>query len=668
MKRLPFILHPSAFILSHAFILSNGGAAVSVESRKGFNGLRVVSLESRRAAEMETLIRSFGGDALVASSMREVPLEENPQALVFAEQLFAGEVDAVLFLTGVGTRALVQAMETRYSQDEIVGALSRVTTVARGPKPVKALRDLGVPVMITIPEPNTWREILETLEAEPRGLDLQGARVAVQEYGIPNEALLAGLRDRGAVVTQVPVYRWALPEDVEPLRETIREMAAGRAQVVLFTNATQVDHMLKVAADLGLDDELRAALRRMVVCSIGPTCTEMLEHLELPVDLEPQHPRMGHLVKEAAERAAEILGARQAPVTAVARPEMPRQEPWNDAPFLKACRREPVPYTPVWLMRQAGRYMSDYREVRARHSFLELCKNPELVAEVTVTAAERIGADAAIIFADILLIVEPLGLNLEYGKGEGPVISPAIRESADVDRLKEVDPAELGYVYDAVRVTRRALDPKIPLIGFCGAPFTLASYVIEGSGSRNYEWTKSLMYRDPGAWHALMDRISRGLVGYVNAQIEAGAQCIQIFDSWVGCLGPEDYREFVLPHSRKLIQGIKPGVPVIHFGTGTATLLPDMRDAGGDVIGLDWRTQLDRGWGEVGYDRAVQGNLDPLVLFAEPEYIKTRVRRILDQAEGRPGHVFNLGHGILPRTPVENVIRLIEFVHEFSAR
>jgi uroporphyrinogen decarboxylase len=319
-------------------------------------------------------------------------------------------------------------------------------------------------------------------------------------------------------------------------------------------------------------------------------------------------------------------------------------------------------------MRQAGRYMQEYREVRARNSFLDLCKNPDLVAEVTVTAAERINADAAILFADILLIVEPLGLNLEYSKGDGPVISPVVRESADVDRLREVDPDALGYVYDAVRATRRALNPKTPLIGFCGAPFTLASYVIEGGGSRNYENTKSLMYRDPGAWHALMDRISRGLIGYVNRQIEAGAQCIQIFDSWVGCLGPDDSRQFVQPHARTLIEGITPGVPVIHFGTGTATLLRDMREAGGDVIGLDWRTELHRGWAEVGEDRAVQGNLDPLVLYAEPSYIKARTKLILEQADGRPGHIFNLGHGILPNTPVDNVIRLIDYVHELSAR
>jgi uroporphyrinogen decarboxylase len=641
---------------------------VSERTKASFEGRQVAALESRRAAEMQSLIRSYGGDPLVAPSMREVPLEENPDALAFAQRLAAGEVDAVIFLTGVGTLTLMQALETRYNREEIVDALSHVVTVARGPKPVKALRDLGVPVMMTVPEPNTWRELLETLEAEPRGLDLSGARVWVQEYGVPNEALLEGLRNRGAVVNRVPVYRWAMPEEMGPLRDAVTRIAAGQAPVILFTNATQVDHLLKVAAGMDVEPLLRQSLSRMAVCSIGPTCTEAMDYFGIPADLEPQHPRMGHLVREAAERSGAILAAKQKTPPPLARDRRPAEAPWNDAPFLKACRREQTSYTPVWLMRQAGRYMSEYREVRARYSFLELCKNPELVADVTVTAAERIKADAAILFADILLIVEPLGLNLEYSKGEGPVISPTVRDGADVDRLREVDPDALSYVYDAVRATRRALDPRTPLIGFCGAPFTLASYVIEGAGSRSYENTKSLMYRDPGAWHALMERIARGLTGYVNRQVEAGAQCIQLFDSWVGSLGEEDYREFVLPHSRALIEGITPGVPVIHFGTGTGSLLKDMGAAGGDVIGVDWRTPLDRAWTEIGYDRAVQGNLDPVVLFAEPEYIKMRVQRVLDQAGGRPGHIFNLGHGILPKTPVDNVIRLIEYVHELSAR
>ena len=332
---------------------------------------------------------------------------------------------------------------------------------------------------------------------------------------------------------------------------------------------------------------------------------------------------------------------------------------------MRACRREPVPYTPIWLMRQAGRYMPEYRAVRAKTGFLELCKTPSLAAEVTVTAAERLGVDAAIIFADILLILEPIGAELEFEQGEGPVIHNPVRSAADVDRLRQLEDASaLDFVNEAIRQTRRALKPDIPLIGFSGAPFTLASYLTEGGGSKNYVHTKQLMYNDRGAWHAMMSLISASLVKYLNAQIKAGAQAVQLFDSWVGALSPDDYREFVLPHTKAVIENVKPGVPVLHFGTGTAALLELMREAGGDVLGLDWRVRLDQGWARVGHDVGVMGNLDPVALFADREVLLAQAKRILDQAGGRPGHIFNLGHGILPETPVENVIALVEMVHE----
>ena len=333
---------------------------------------------------------------------------------------------------------------------------------------------------------------------------------------------------------------------------------------------------------------------------------------------------------------------------------------------MRACRREPVPYTPIWLMRQAGRYMPEYREVRAKTSFLELCKKPALAAEVTVTAAERLGVDAAIIFADILLILEPMGIDLEFAAGEGPVIHNPVRQASDVNRLLELeDVGALEFVNEAIRQTRRDLPPDVPLIGFCGAPFTLASYLIEGGASKNYVLTKRLMYNDPGAWNAMMSLIARGLAKYLNAQIYAGAQAVQLFDSWVGCLNPDDYRDFVLPHTRSVISQVRDGVPVLHFGTGTAALLELMREAGGDVIGLDWRVRLDEGWQRVGHDVAIMGNLDPVVLFANQDVLRREAVRVLEQAGGRPGHIFNLGHGILPETPVENVIALVEIVHGF---
>ena len=340
----------------------------------------------------------------------------------------------------------------------------------------------------------------------------------------------------------------------------------------------------------------------------------------------------------------------------------------RDSPFLKACRREPTDVTPIWLMRQAGRYMPEYREVRAKVSFLELCHNPALATEVTVTAAERLGVDAAILFADILLILQPLGFDLEFAKGEGPVIHNPIREAKDVDRVRPlVDVEPLGYVMQAVAAIRSALKPTTPLIGFAGAPFTLACYAIEGGGSRHYEKAKAFMYRDKGAWDALMSILVDATALYLNAQAAAGAQALQLFDSWVGTLGPDDYRIYVQPHMRRLFTALDPSVPSIHFGTDTSTLLELQRDAGGSVVGLDWRIDLADGWDRLGPSVAVQGNLDPAVLFGPFEEVERRARRILDQAAGRPGHIFNLGHGIMPHTPVDHVLRLVDLVHEVSA-
>lgn len=340
-----------------------------------------------------------------------------------------------------------------------------------------------------------------------------------------------------------------------------------------------------------------------------------------------------------------------------------------DHPFLAACHREKTPYTPVWLMRQAGRYMEEYRKLRAKFGFLELCKRPDLAAEITVTPVERLGVDAAILFADILLLIEPMGVGLEYSKDDGPKIHRPVRTGADVDQLPEVEPGEsLSFVFETVRKSRAALSGKTPLIGFSGAPFTLASYLIEGGSSRNFIHTKQLFYSDPGAWNALMECLSRAVVKYLNAQVAAGAEAVQIFDSWVGCLTPSDYEEFVLPHMRATISALSPGVPVIHFGTGTAGLLKLMCAAGGSVIGLDWRVHLDEGWAQVGYNVGIQGNLDPVALFASPREIRNRVAEILKRAGGRPGHIFNLGHGVLPDTPVEHVIAMVQAVHELSAR
>lgn len=336
--------------------------------------------------------------------------------------------------------------------------------------------------------------------------------------------------------------------------------------------------------------------------------------------------------------------------------------------FLRACLRQPVDRTPVWFLRQAGRYMPEYQAVRKSHSLLAICKSPALASEVTITAAEKLDVDAAIIFADLLLPLEPMGLDFEFLAGEGPVVHKPIRSHADIAALRTDRTAELGYVAEAIRRVVHHFGNRMGMIGFCGAPFTLASYMIEGCGSRHYIETKRLMYSDPAAWHALMQTLATVLSGFAAQQVAAGADVIQIFDSWAGALSVTDYRQFVLPVTRLLVKNIQAhGVPVIYFGVDTAALLPAMRETGADVIGLDWRIPLDAGRRAVGEACAVQGNLDPIALFAPEALLRARVEEVLRQAGGMPGHIFNVGHGIVPETPVENVQRVVRWVREISA-
>lgn len=339
----------------------------------------------------------------------------------------------------------------------------------------------------------------------------------------------------------------------------------------------------------------------------------------------------------------------------------------HNSVFMQACRREKTAYTPIWLMRQAGRYQAEFREIRSRVGLLELCKTPELAAEVTVFAVNQLGVDAAIIFADILLPLDALGLGLDYVKGEGPVVARPLRKPSDIRDLPQLDAKEsFAYVLDAIRIARRDLPADVPLIGFAGAPFTMASYMIEGGSSRNYEHTKTIMYCAPQAWHQLCKLIVDLSIDYLNAQLEAGAQAVQLFDSWVGALNAQDYRTYVLPHVKRLVEGLTPGAPVIHFGTGTACLLESMKEAGGDVIGVDWRMDINQAWSRVGHDVALQGNLDPVVLLCEQSVIQEKAEDILKAVNGRAGHIFNLGHGVLPPTSVDNAKFLVEMVHRYS--
>jgi uroporphyrinogen decarboxylase len=340
-----------------------------------------------------------------------------------------------------------------------------------------------------------------------------------------------------------------------------------------------------------------------------------------------------------------------------------------DSLLVRACKSLPVDRTPVWLMRQAGRYMAEYRAVRKTHSLIEICKQPSLAAEVTITAAEILNVDAAIIFADLLLPLEVMGLPFRFSAGEGPVIEKPLRTAEDVARLSTDFAADLGYVAEAVHLVAGHFDAKMPVIGFCGAPFTLASYMIEGGGSRHYIHTKRMMHDQPELFAQLLTKIVSVTSAYAAEQVRAGADVIQVFDSWVGCLSPQDYRRHVLPQTCELVQRLQAtGAPVIYFGTDTSTLLTSMQETGADVIGLDWRIPLDQGWSELGENVAVQGNLDPVVLFSNWKQVESDARDVLGRAAGRPGHIFNLGHGILPETPVENVKALVSFVQQYSQK
>jgi uroporphyrinogen decarboxylase len=336
--------------------------------------------------------------------------------------------------------------------------------------------------------------------------------------------------------------------------------------------------------------------------------------------------------------------------------------------FLRACRLEPVDRTPVWFMRQAGRYLPQYRALREKYSLLELCRQPELAVTVTLQPLDVIDVDAAILFSDLLLPFTPMGLEFDFVKGEGPVIENPVRSAGDVARLRSFEPDALGHVLETIRLLRRELNGRVPLIGFGGAPFTMAAYAIEGGPSRDYLRTKSFMYAQPDAWHRLCGLFADSMTRYLRAQAGAGAQALQIFDSWAGALSRSDYREFVLPHTSKIFAGlVDTGVPLIHFAVGATAILPDLVEAGGHVIGVDWRQHLDDAWKTIGPGKGIQGNLDPIRLFGPPDALLRAADDILARAAGRPGHIFNLGHGVLPTTPIENLQALAHFVHERSA-
>ncbi|MFT5207029.1 MAG: uroporphyrinogen decarboxylase [Candidatus Omnitrophota bacterium] len=644
-----------------------------MNTNKPLHNQRLVTFESRKSEAMRQLIEKQGGVCVEAPSMQEVPLEKNDQIEHFIEELFAKRIDAIVFMTGVGARALIELIAKEKGLEETIQAISIPVIVSRGPKPHKVLKEYGIPITVNVPEPNTWREVIQELDDCDDIGSVQGKKIAVQEYGITNQALTEGLEKRGAKIVRVPIYKWSLPDDLGSLQAGIQAIVDEEVDAVLFTSGQQIQHVIQVAKSMGVHADLNKALNKTVIASIGPVCTETLQQLGYGADLEPAHSTIGAFVLDIANKLEAAKSMKQNPTISIDSndPTPPKQDSdaLHNSLLMKALRCEPTEVTPIWLMRQAGRYMHEYQAIRRNVSFLDFCKNKEMVAEMTVLAQEKLGADAAIIFSDILVIVECFGMGLEYDRKEGSSIQVSLDEGKHIDQLETLNVREhLGFVYDSIKLTRQSLKPNIPLLGFCGAPFTLASYMVEGGISKNFARTKKFMYEDSGRWKVLLDKVSDGLIEHLNGQIDAGVQAVQVFDSWVGCLGPLDYAQYAMPYSQKVIEGVKGRVPVIHFGTANTALLKQMSQAGGDVMGIDFRVNIDDAWEMVGTHKAIQGNMDPLILYANKETIRARAKSILDQVGNRPGHIFNLGHGILPETPFEHAKYLIDIVHELSQK
>lgn len=636
---------------------------------EALRGFSVVAFESRMALPMQRLIEKYGGTALVAPSMQEVPLQNNLPAFDFYRDLKNGCVDLLILMTGVATRTLIQTLETKFPRDEIITTLATKTKiVVRGPKPTKVCNMAKIPIAVTAPEPNTWREILEILQDRQM---LAQKKVAILEYGVSNMDFMAELKAHGAEVRPVKVYSWSLPDDVGPLNRAIDSLVAGKVDMALFTTQVQVDHLLMVAGKRNLEAKLRRALTRIAIGSIGPTTSENLRQQQFFPDFEATPNKLDQLVAQAATAGPKIIKAKQKRAVEswvlFENPVPLKKQTSAESIIMRALQFKKNGRVPIWLMRQAGRYMAEYQLIRQKVGFLEFCKNPDLCTGATITAVERLGVDAAIIFSDILLILEPMGLKLSYNDGIGPVIANPVRGPDAIAALKPVHPEDdLSFVLKAITQTRESMDSRIPLIGFCGAPFTVASYMIEGRSSRQFIPTKGLMHADPKTWHKLMAMLVDVHAKYLKAQVAAGAQILQIFDSWVGCLAAADFAEYILPHVKKLFEELGNNVPTIYFGSFTQEMLPFLRQIRATCIGMDWKTPMDQAWKLLGKDKGLQGNLDPALLFSAPEFFLPEAKKILATVGNKPGFIFNLGSGILPETPVDHVMALVDYVHEWK--
>ncbi len=633
-----------------------------------FTGLHVGSLLTQPDSEVSKWVAAHGGKCSILVCSNPTDLQLDPQLARFANQLLVGEIDLVVFCTLAGVNRFFSQASRNVDLQRLLDSLTDITTIAGSQSAAVAFRRQGIEPTIEIERSSSWREILIEVD---RRLRINHFTVGIETTGSVH-GLSAGLEARGGRVIRIPVFLEPNEVDEASVSDYFEGIASGDLDALLFASPEDAARFCFLMDRSGRGHSTSRSLEQQIVLCIGEDTASLLHDHHIKVDWKTVETQIPKAIDEFAENMKEIKRQHQRLNQNLSGPATSGRDanaPWYDSPFMKACRGEPTDVTPIWMMRQAGRYMEEYRAVRSKVSFLELCANPQLCSEVMCTAVNRLGVDAAIIFSDLLPILVPMGMDLEFVKGDGPVIHNPIRSSADVDRIKPLASVEpLHFVMETVTQTRNDLPADLPLIGFAGAPFTLASYMIEGGASRNYAHTKAFMYSDPGAWDQLMQHLANSISIYLNGQVDAGAQVLQLFDSWAGCLAFDDYKNFILPYVKQVISSLPTDVPIINFATGNPALLPLLADTHAGVIGIDWRVRLDEAWQTVGYDRAVQGNLDPTTLLTNREVIKQQAKSVLDQAAGRPGHIFNLGHGILPQTPVDNAIALIDIVHDLSQR
>lgn len=619
------------------------------------NGKHVVAFEARLGLKMKKLIEKYQAIPLIAPVLKEIPLTDNKKAFEVFPQISSGFFDYILFLTGIGIKTLIATLATQIPKEKIIKMLSQQKIIVRGPKPATVCNLHGIPIALKASEPNTWKEIISGIQ---NNFVIHSKKILIIEYGTSNEQLISALTELGAQIHTLSVYHWSLPDDLKPAREVIEHIIQKKADYVLFTSAIQVDHMLQIAQQMKKELPLRKGLYHSVIASIGPVTSERLSEKQIFPDIESFPNKMETLVETIATKGQKILDEKQK--------KKKFQE--NSPSFMRvASLLKPTPIIPVWLMRQAGRYMAEYQLIRASKDFLSFCKDPDLCIEATVGAVERLGVDAAIIFSDILLILEPMGFKLHYP--EGPVIDNPVKNPDDLKYLKPVSMDEsFTFLKKAIQGVKKNLPARIPLIGFCGAPFTMASYVIEGGSTKDFKKTKKFMQTYPEAWHKLMEHLTNHLAHLLLFQIKAGCEIVQIFDSWVSQLSAEEYQSFALPYTQKLFSLIPSEIPSIHFGSFGQNLLTEQIKGGGSIMSLHFTVDPKMALQAISQNKGIQGNLNPDLLFESPSVFLKETEKILGIFGKRKGYIFNLGHGIKPHTPVNHVIRLVDFIHEWSAK